>query len=216
VTIGDSHLGSERQEHVHSKGTFRAMTENTVQPGALRLGAEHRALMALAVAVAATAIVVAILLLRGHDNPSSLPALNDGPALVTQAQLEQLAAASDQPVYWAGPKPGYSYELTRTSNGHDYVRYLPASVKAGDPRANFLVVGTYAQPGSYANLQRAAKAPGALSLRIQNDGLVVFSSSKPTSVYLGYPGASYQVEVYSPSADSARRLVLADKIRPIR
>ena len=53
-------------------------------------------------------------------------------------------------------------------------------------------------------------------MRIENDGLVVFSSSKPTSVYLGYPGAGYQVEVYSPSADSARSLVLADKIRPIR
>ena len=89
-------------------------------------------------------------------------------------------------------------------------------VKAGDSRANFLVVGTYTQPGSFANLQRAAKAPGALSVRIQNDGLVVFSSSKPTSVYVGYPGAGYQVEVYAPSADTARGLVLADKIQPIR
>jgi hypothetical protein len=53
-------------------------------------------------------------------------------------------------------------------------------------------------------------------VRIENDGLVVFNSSKPTSVYLGYPGTGYQVEVYSPSADSARSLVLADKIRPVR
>jgi hypothetical protein len=216
MTVGDSHLGSERQERVRSEGTFKAMTENAVEPGCLRLAGEHRALMALGVAVAAAAIAVAMLLLRGHDGSSSLPALNGGPALVSQAQLEQLAASSDHPVYWAGPKAGYSYELTRTSSGRVYVRYLPAGVKAGDPRASYLVVGTYTQPGSFANLQRAAKAHGALSLRVDNGGLVVFSSSKPTSVYLGYPGAGYQVEVYSPSADNARSLVLADKIQPIR
>jgi len=172
------------------------------------------AVLGLALAGAAAAVIA--LLVSSHGKQNALPAINGGPGLVSQTQLHQLAAASDTPVYWAGPKPGYSYELTRTSSGHVYVRYLPAGVKAGDARANFLVVGTYTQPGSFANLQRAAKAPGALSLRIENDGLVVFSSSKPTSVYLGYPGAGYQVEVYSPSADSARSLVLADKILPIR
>jgi hypothetical protein len=172
--------------------------------------------MVLGLALAGAAAAVIALLLTSHGKQGSLPAINGGPALVSQAQLEQLAAASGQPVYWAGPKPGYSYELTRTSSGRVYVRYLPAGVKAGDPRANFLVVGTYRQPGSFANLQRAAKAPGALSVRIEDDGLVVFTSSKPTSVYLGYPGAGDQVEVYSPSADDARSLALADKIQPIR
>lgn len=172
------------------------------------------AVLGLALAGAAAAVIA--LLVSSHGTQNSLPAINGGPALVSQIELEQLAAASDTPVYWAGPKPGYSYELTRTSSGRVYVRYLPAGVKAGDARASFLVVGTYAQPGSFANLQHAAKAPDALSVRIENDGLVVFSSSKPTSVYLGYPGAGYQVEVYSPSADSARSLVLADKIRPVR
>jgi hypothetical protein len=206
--------GGERQEAAHPAGTPNTVNENAVRLP--RLGREHLPLTALAVGFVAATIVVALLLLRGNGGSTALPGVNAGPALVSQAQLQRLASTSNTPVYWAGAKPGYSYELTRTPNGHVYVRYLPAGVKAGDARANFLVVGTYTQPGSFANLQRAAKAPGALSLRIQNDGLVVFSSSKPTSVYLGYPGASYQVEVYSPSADSARGLVLADKIRPIR
>jgi hypothetical protein len=32
------------------------------------------------------------------------------------------------PVYWAGPRPSYTYELTRTSDGRIFVRYLPTGV----------------------------------------------------------------------------------------
>jgi hypothetical protein len=206
------------QEQRPKAGTPAPVSENVVEqrlrPARDRVRLAPWAVLTLALAGAAAAVIA--LLVSSHSTQNALPAINGGPAVVSQAQLEQFAAASDTPVYWAGPMSGYSYELTRTSSGHVYVRYLPAGVKAGDTRANFLVVGTYAQPGSFANLQRAAKAPDALSVRIEDDGLVVFSSSKPTSVYLGYPGASYQVEVYSPSADSARSLVLADKIRPVR
>jgi hypothetical protein len=169
----------------------------------------------LCIALGGSAAAVVALLVGSHSKASALPPVGGGPALVSQAQLERLAASSDTPVYWAGPKPGYSYELTRTSSRRVYVRYLPAGVKAGEPSASFLVVGTYTQSGSFGNLQRAAKAPGALSLRIGDGGLVVLNSSKPTSVYLGYPGAGYQVEVYAPSGDDARRLVLSGKIRPV-
>jgi hypothetical protein len=216
MTVGEPQLSTGRQEHVPSEGTFKAMTENVVRP--VRPGRPLPRIAPLAVlgiaSFGAAAAVIA-LLVGSHGKTNGLPPVNGGPALVSQAQLRQLAAASDQPVYWVGPKAGYSYELTRTASGRVYVRYLPAGVKAGDPRASFLVVGTYTQPGSFANLQRAGKARGAVALRISNGGLVVFSSSKPTSVYVGYPGAGYQVEVYSPSADTARSLVLADKIRPI-
>ena len=206
------------QEPRPRSGTPAAASENVVErplrPARKRARLAPWVVLGLALGGAAAAVIA--LVASSHGKQHALPAINGGPALVSQAQLEHLAAASDAPVYWAGPKPGYSYELTRASSGRVYVRYLPAGVKAGDARANFLVVGTYTQPGSFANLQRAAKAPGALTVRTEDDGLVVFSSSKPTSVYLSYPGASYQVEVYSPSADDARSLVLADKIQPIR
>ena len=61
------------------------------------------------------------------------PAMNSGPAIVSQSQLERFASSVDSPVYWAGPKPGFSYELT-SSNKRTWVRYLPAGVKAGDAR----------------------------------------------------------------------------------
>jgi hypothetical protein len=193
------------------------VTEDALAMRVLRLRREHVQVGVLAVAVAAAAVVVAALALRsGGGKPGALPSVNGGPALVSEAQLHRLAAQSAEPVYWAGTRKGYSYELTRTSTGRVYVRYLPAGVRAGDPRSGFLVVGTYTQPGSFADLQHAAKQPGALSVRISHGGLVVFSSRKPTSVYLGYPGTRYQVEVYAPSSDTARQLVLAGTIRPIR
>ena len=94
-------------------------------------------------------------------------------------------------------------------------RYLPASVSAGDSRSDFLVVGTYRQPHSYANLQRAASRPGAVSRKIDGGGLLVYSASRPTSVYFSYPGANYQVEVYTHSTKTARSLVEAGSITQI-
>jgi hypothetical protein len=121
----------------------------------------------------------------------------------------------DHPVYWAGPKDGYTYELTQTTNGFVYVRYLPEGTDAGDPRSQFLTIGTYPRQGAFAELQRAAKANGAVSLKIGDDGLAVFSEARPTSVYFGYPDARYQVEVYDPSADEARRLALSGQVVPV-
>jgi hypothetical protein len=135
--------------------------------------------------------------------------------IVTQAQLESFASSLDYPVYWAGPKPGFSYELTST-NGRVWVRYLPAGVRAGDPRPNFLVIGTYKQPHAFDGLLAAAKQPDSLSKRIADGGLLVFSSERPTSVYFGYPGVTYQVEVYAPSAKTARALVVDGKATPVR
>jgi hypothetical protein len=172
-------------------------------------------LAVLGVAVAAAASVVAWLALRGTSDATPAIAPNGRPALVSQAQLESLAGSLDHPIYWAGPKNGYSYELTRLTGDRTYVRYLPTGVRAGDPRASYLVVGTYAQPGSFANLKRASKQKGSVSLGIPGDGLAIFSPARPTSVYFGYPGKGYQVEVYSPSGQNARSLVLGGKITPV-
>jgi hypothetical protein len=54
--------------------------------------------------------------------------------IVSPAQLARFAALSTTPVFWAGPRPGVSYELTSLS-GRVYVRYLPRGVAAGDQRA---------------------------------------------------------------------------------
>ena len=209
-------LNRGSQERPPTAGTSRAVTESLVPPSVASGRRKHLPLVLLGVAIAAAATVVVILLVQSGSHASALPASNSGPVLVSQAQLERLAAATAHPLYWAGPKNGYSYELTMVRGGRVYVRYLPKGVKAGDPRPRFLVVGTYEQAGSFAYLKHAAKAKGSLSLGIDTGGVAVFSSASPTSVYFTYPGAKYQVEVYDPSADTARRLVLAGKITPIR
>ena len=176
----------------------------------------HLQLGVLAVAVALAAFAVVWLLLTENGDKTSLPAPNSGPALVSQSQLEELAASTDHPVYWAGPKSNVSYELTRTSDGRVFIRYLPAGVKAGDTHPDFLTVGTYSQSNGFSELKRVAKQKNSVSITVKNGGLVVFSEKKPTNVYFAYPDGKYQVEVFSPSAESARSLVLTGQIKPIK
>jgi hypothetical protein len=173
-------------------------------------------LVFLGVAVAVAVVAVAWLLARSDGTTQAAPAPNTGPALVSRGQLEQLASPAGHPVYWAGPKAGFSYELTSTANGRVFVRYLPAGVEAGDTRPDFLVVGTYSRAGAFADLKRAATREGAVSVGLDHGGLVVFAAKGGKSVYFGYPNDKYQVEVFAPSSETARKLVLSGKITPIR
>lgn len=175
---------------------------------------QHLPLLFLGLAVAVTALVVGWLLI-GKAGSNATPAASGGPTIVSQTQLQRFASSLDHPVYWAGPKPGYAYELT-SSHGRVWVRYLPSGVKAGDPRASFLVVGTYELSDAFAGLQRIAKSPTSVSRPIPDGGLLVYNTTRPTSVYFSYPGVKYQVEVYSPSPAAALGLVTGGKTAPIR
>jgi hypothetical protein len=168
----------------------------------------------LAVAVAAAAVVVGWLVFKG-DGSTAIPAVNRGPKLVTPAQLDDFAKTLDHPLYWVGPKTGFSLELTHATGGRIFVRYLPRGVEAGDTRPDFLSVGTYAAPHSFHDLKRASTRQGSVSLGIHDGGLVVFDSRKPTSVYFAYPDGKYQVEVFAPSGETARTLVLAGHVTPV-
>lgn len=184
----------------------RAITIPALRLPQLRLGA--------LVAVGLAAFLVGWLAMnRGGDEATTSP--GSGARAASESDLEAFAASASHPVYWAGPKEGYTYELTETANWSVYVRYLPKGTEAGDPRSTFLTVGTYPRPGAFAELQRAAKADGAVSLKLERGGLAVFSEARPTSVYFGYPDARYQVEVYHPSADEARRLALSGQVVPV-
>lgn len=191
------------------------MTERALPGGAdpYELRTAHIQLLILGLAFLVAASLVVWLVIKRQEDPAA--AVGGGQALVSATQLEQLARSVDHPVYWAGSRPGFSYELTTTSDGRIYVRYLPKGVAAGDPRPNFLVVGTYARAGSYRDLKRAANQNGSVLVDLPNKGLLV-ESKKPQSVYIGYPGAQYQVEVFAPASYAARKLVLRGTIVPIR
>lgn len=198
----------------------RMGTRNAEQRGAMRgatftiptLGAPHLRLGAL-LAVGVAVFLAGWLIFGGRDGGSTEAS---GASSKSESELRSLAASSSTPVYWAGPREGHTYELTRTTDGRVYVRYLPEGVEVGDPRPQFLTVGTYPRPNAWAELRRASREPGAVSRRLPNDGMMVFSRTRPTSVYLGYAGGRYQIEVYAPSPGSARRLVVSGQIVPVR
>jgi hypothetical protein len=168
----------------------------------------------LALSMAAAFALAAIsLVLRDGSGDVSLPT-GAGPVAVSEAQLKELAAQTNHPVYWAGAKSG-AYELTRT-RGRIYVRYLPSASTVGDRAAKYVTVGTYEEKNAFRSIQSAAHRPGAVSVRLANAGLLVFDASTPKSVYFTYPGANYQVEVYDPSPAQARALVLGGAVKPIR
>jgi hypothetical protein len=185
-----------------------------IEPDELR--STRLQLLILGLAVLLAAVLVVWLLVRSDGPSSPAEAAGGGPTLVSRGQLERLAESVGHPIYWAGPRDGFSYELTATTDGRIFVRYLPKDVAAGDPRPNFLAVGTYFRAGAYADLRRAASRKGFVQVDLPNDGLMVFASKRPQSVYLGYPGAKYQVEVFAPAAETARRLVLKGTIVPIQ
>jgi hypothetical protein len=145
------------------------------------------------------------------DGDASRPAT--GAQSASESELRELAAS--QPVYWAGPRAGQTYELTRTSDGRVFVRYLPQGVKVGDSRPQFLTVATYPRKSAFADLQRASKASGAVSRKLPNGGLAVYRPGS-SSVYFGYPDVNYQVEVFAPSPTTARSLVFNGQVVPVR
>jgi hypothetical protein len=154
-------------------------------------------------------------LVFGGEDKTSPPTQAPSVRGVSEAELRDFAASSKTPVYWAGPRTGQTYELFTTSDGRVYIRYLPAGVKVGDPRPQFLTVGTYPLPNGFAAVKRVGRAPGATTRKLPGGGIAVLSSATP-SVYFAYPKAKYQVEVYAPSGSTARSLVLGGQVVPVR
>lgn len=169
----------------------------------------------VALLIMAVILFGALLLLRGHNaGKTTLPPVG-APAAVSETQLKALAAQTNHAIYWAGPKRG-TYELTRTTDGRIYIRYLPSADKVGDRTPSYLTVGTYPTKNAFQAIQRAAGRQGGVSATIDHGGLLVFNNSSPKSVYFSYPKSSSQVEVYDPSPLQARALVLGGSIKPIR
>ena len=180
-----------------------------------RAGSDGFAVLPLGAAVLVAAAIVGWLLL--HDRGTTKPVrIATGPALVSAEQLATEAKSLGRPIYWAGPRRNWSYELTVTKSGRVYVRYLPRSADAGDPRAGFLTVGTYPSVDAYPNLKKVSTGPAVHSNLLPNDGLLVAPKRLPRSVYLAYPNDDYQVEVYDASTGAARRMALNGLIAQIR
>jgi hypothetical protein len=136
------------------------------------------------------------------------------PTAASIADLRALAAPSGYPVYWAGPRAGATYELSRLSDGRVYVRYVPKGVEVGAHEA-LPTVGTYPVQNAFAAVQAIAQRPGATQVTLSNGGIAVTDPAHPTSVYIAYPHAKVEVEVFNPSSTRASQFVRADLIVPV-
>jgi hypothetical protein len=159
--------------------------------------------------------VLVLILLPGcgdsKDDSNTQPGSN-GAEIVSASSLRTALAGEATPIYWAGERRGTKLELSQPSRGRTYVRYLTGDAEAGDRRANFLTVSTYAQPNAVAALRRQGKRSGGTVRLAPGNATVYFDRTDPGSVYLAYPGVPVEIEVYDPSFKRALQLVNSGQI----
>jgi len=171
----------------------------------------HLRLVIIGIAAAGVLLCAWLLVIRDTGSSSG-----SKPVASSARDIHALPDSVGHAVYWAGARPSVTYELTRTSRGYVYIRYLPQGVEVGDKRPDFLTVGTYPKPNAYASIEKAAKRKGEIVRTIGNGGLAVAAPERPQSVYFAFPGSDLLVEVYDPSAAKALQAVVSGKVTQIR
>lgn len=133
------------------------------------------------------------------------------PIIVTEQELRDYGRDNGT-VYWAGARPDTQYELTRSSAGASFVRYLPDGVEVGS-ESKYLTVATYPQERGYELLQESANSSSMSSQKTTSGALVVINAQAPGSTYFSFANANFQVEVFSPTKDESKDLVLDGNIK---
>jgi hypothetical protein len=184
------------------------------------LRARPRASLLAALATLVALVVIVWLITGTGGSPPASPApaapatvARIGPIGLSVGGLAGMVNGTlRQPTYWAGPKSGVVYELTRTTNGNVYVRYLRRGAKVGDPRASFLIVATYPYPNAFHRLQAVAHGAG---VTLADGAFVLPDAGYPKSVHMAFPGVDYEVEVYDPSPAVAVRVAKSGTVQPV-
>jgi hypothetical protein len=204
------HVGGPREE---GSSSGRRPTAGRDKTSSLRsLARRPEARLGAVVVLALAAGVIVWLVARGNDDASRNPT---SARAVSAQQLAAVQASVRHPVYWAGAKPGFTYELTQTTDGRIYVRYLPSGVSIGANKPKYLTIGTYPLKNALASVRAIAKRLRVTPMKLKGGGIAVQDTEHPTSVYFAAPGLDYQVEVYEPSPARALDLVRSGKLRPV-
>ncbi len=168
-------------------------------------------MMLAVVALLLVAIGVAVGLFAQGVHPAEGTSFPVGkPVIVWEQQLKSYGS-ENQTVYWAGPQAHRQYELTRSTTGASFIRYLPEGVKAGSEH-EYLTVATYPQAHGYELLTESVNAHTTTSQKTESGALVVADSKAPQSTYFSFPDANFQVEVFSPTQGQSLRQVLDGEI----
>jgi hypothetical protein len=175
----------------------------------------------VAVAIALAIGVGLWLVFRDNGSSSTSPAspppvtgTNSPPVPISLKGLQTIARLGF-PIYWAGKRPGTTYEMTKKADNSILIRYLPNGVPIGS-KTPYLTIGTYPVKNAFAVTTGVAKRAGSVSIPVGTDRVAFYSSSKPTNVYFAQRGSDYQIEVYDPVAQEAKQLVASGKIQTVR
>ena len=150
----------------------------------------------------------------GGEESAAAPEAEVTAQIVSQEELEEVAADADQPIYWAGEMDGTGLELTE-EEGSALVRYLQEDDDAGAALAKRVAVGSYALPNPRKALNIFAETPGATVTKVPGIGKVVISPEAQKNVYFVDPDNEVQVEVYAPSSKRAIGLVRSGQVQPL-
>src|SRR5262249_54546404 len=138
----------------------------------------------------------------------------NAPVVLSSSGLQTVATTLHAPMFWAGTKPSSEYELTQTSDGKFFIRYVPSGTAAG-AAGSYMTIGTYPLANAYKVARAAASAPTAVRVAAPGNAIAFYGKNKPTSVYVTYPGLDDQIEVYAPSPVTARRIVARGAIASV-
>jgi hypothetical protein len=140
--------------------------------------------------------------------------LTTAPQALTLAGLRSFAQKLHHVLYWIGARPNTTYEVTQTTDGKTFVRYLPTGTPVGTDQP-FLTVGTYPVSDAFADVQRVASGADAVRLSVGGGAIAVYARSRPTNVYEAFPHVGYETELYDPSVGEAHGLVRSGRVVPV-
>jgi hypothetical protein len=169
---------------------------------------------AVAAVVALVGLLIWVLASGGDDEAAPAPQ-GTPPVATNEAELLALSSQSGHPIYWAGEIEGAKLEEHRSAQGEIFLRYLTGDAEIGDPRQEYLTVGTYPVLDAYDVLQRQAEQPGSLTSQTPDGGFVLTNESNLSSVYIAYQAQDLQIEVYDPDPKRAFKLATSGKIVPV-
>ena len=166
------------------------------------------------IAVAVAVGIVLWLLLRDNGDKNTTKTAG-GPVAASRSDLRAVPDSVGYPVFWAGRKSGYTYELSKTTRG-TYVRYLPPGVPLGDNHPKYTTIASYPFKNAFAATKKAGTKKGAITRSLPGGGIAIANAAVAKSVYVSFPGTNVQVEVFDPSPARARHLAFSGKIVPVR
>ena len=171
----------------------------------------------LALVVIALLVFGAIKIFGDDDGNGGGGGDSEGPVGLTAGQLIDTADSLDHTAYWLGQMPGVDqYELTSTADGRIYVRYLTEGADAGDPRASFLSVGTYAIPDALKALNTAEQAGGTKGIS-KAPGKTLLQAGNGLSTYVVLDDEpDLQIEIYSPNPGESVQLAKSGDLEPLQ